>query len=910
MGSKKLTAKPGFWANLFLPQKWKLSFNHKTPDRFLLSLQQNTELRFATIRAISTRKGLLWSAIEIRSTDRTDVLGGLSTSAASNLVEQLRSAINEHLISTIETDKAQLIEIDEAIQTLTRSGHQYLAHGDINQTIASVPGEAAKAIAHPLFDIERVPQALSQQFPASLSMLADSEERQRYNAKFITSELSRFDVFFSDLDGRSLSHEQREACIRLEDNNLLVASAGSGKTATMVGKVAYVLDKGLYRPEEILVLAFNNDAAKELRVRLAHQLKVNAADLACQVSTFHALGRGIIQQVEGKPPQLANWVEHPAGESRLIEQMINELRQSDPVFLQLWTQLLVLYPKADIPVEVFDSEEDYRRYISDRNRREGATISTLAGVYVKSLQEQRIANWLWLNSIPFEYERQVLIGEEGGEQRYVQPDFYYPEINTYHEHFAINKDGTSPFENYVEHAQQKREGYRQAGISFFETTSAQANNDNLLEVLEAQLSKRGIEPTPRSLDQVMNALEPDVIRRYHNLISVCIKHIRSAQLKQDMLLERAIALKHKARADRFARAVWMLAEAYTRKLEEADSIDFEGMIGNAINLIEDGRYSSPFKLILVDEFQDISEPRANLIKALRSQRPFTKIFAVGDDWQSIYRFAGSDITLFTQFEQYFGTCWIGRLQQTYRCNQLIAGVAAAFVQQNPEQMKKDVQSVRPEIPRSIRVIPVKVEWEKPSMENACRQLLNRLNGFAAKIAPKWQTEVKPKLSVLVLSRYNMQNPFKSGTPSFSHIVVRSMTFHRAKGLEADYSVLLDVSEGNFGVPSRIEDDELLHLVIPSPEIFPHAEERRLFYVAMTRASRGVYLLTNQIRPSRYIDELRKIGGNNVSLESLEGNPIRQCPACGKGHLIQRIAKGGSAFMGCSEYPVCQYTEDA
>jgi DNA helicase-4 len=907
LGSTKFTAKPGFWANLFLPQKWKLSFNHKTPDRFLLSLKQDTELRFASIRAISTRKGLLWSAIEIRSADRTDVLGGLSTSAASTLVEQLQSVINEHLISTIESDKAQLIEIDEAIQTLTRSGHQYLALGDINQTIASVPGEAAKAIAHPLFDIERVPQALSQQFPASLSMLADREARLRYNAKFITAELARFDTFFSDMDGRSLSHEQREACIRLEDNNLLVASAGSGKTATMVGKVAYVLDKGLYRPEEILVLAFNNDAAKELRERLAQQLRVNPADLGCQVSTFHALGRNIIQQVEGKPPQLANWVEHPAGESRLIEQMINELRQNDPVFLQLWTQLLVLYPKADIPVDVFDSEEDYRRYISDRNRRDGATISTLSGVYVKSLQEQRIANWLWLNSIPFEYERQVLIGEEGGEQRYVQPDFYYPEINTYHEHFAINKDGTSPFENYVEHAQQKRDGYRQAGISFFETTSAQANDDSLLEALEAQLRKRGIEPVSRSLDQVLNALEPDVIRRYHNLVSVCIKHIRSAQLKQDMLLERSKALKHKARADRFARAVWILAEAYTSKLDEAESIDFEGMIGSAIKLIEDGRYSSPFKLILIDEFQDISEPRANLIRALRSQRPFTKIFAVGDDWQSIYRFAGSDITLFTQFQQHFGTSWIGKLQQTYRCNQLIAEVAANFVQRNPGQMKKDVQSIKPAIPRSIRVIPVKVEWEKPSMENACLQLLTRLNSFAAKVATKWQTEAKLKLSVLVLSRYNMQNPFKGKTPEFSHIDVRSMTFHRAKGLEADYTVLLDVSEGNFGVPSQIEDDELLQLVIPSPETFPHAEERRLFYVAMTRASRGVFFLINQSRPSRYIAELRQIGGENVSLEMLDGRSLQECPACANGFLVQRVGKGGNTFMGCSEYPVCRHT---
>lgn len=134
-----------------------------------------------------------------------------------------------------------------------------------------------------------------------------------------------------------------------------------------------------------------------------------------------------------------------------------------------------------------------------------------------------------------------------------------------------------------------------------------------------------------------------------------------------------------------------------------------------------------------------------------------------------------------------------------------------------------------------------------------------------------------------------------------------MTFHRAKGLETDYTVLLDVSEGNFGVPSRIEDDELLQLVIPSPETFPHAEERRLFYVAMTRASRGVYILTNQSKPSRFITELKQIGGESVSVETIEGAQIQQCPACENGHLVQRVAKGGNAFMGCSEYPACRYT---
>src|SRR5690606_26375244 len=135
-------------------------------------------------------------------------------------------------------------------------------------------------------------------------------------------------------------------------------------------------------------------------------------------------------------------------------------------------------------------------------------------------------------------------------------------------------------------------------------------------------------------------------------------------------------------------------------------IDFDSMIGDATRLVETRRYVSPYSLILVDEFQDISEPRANLIKALRQQNPFAKVFAVGDDWQSIYRFAGSDISIFTRFQENFGASWQGRLEQTYRCNQLIADVPAKFVQRNRAQLAKSVRSTRPAISKSIRVIPV------------------------------------------------------------------------------------------------------------------------------------------------------------------------------------------------------------
>ncbi|NTH16651.1 UvrD-helicase domain-containing protein [Agrobacterium rhizogenes] len=901
------TYRPGLFARLLPAGRWRLSLPKTTSASMDLQTKGRVELACLDIIAVRVKKALLWHTVEIRTRSNTESLSCLGEEAALRLSTDLHRFINCYLLELIGSDQDALRQVDAKLEPLIEGKRQYLAQADLARAIASVSGPAAAALAHPLFDPHGITASMEDKLPRSLSFVTDPSRRHRYNDEFVAAELTRYAPFFDDLDGRSLSEQQREACIRLEDSNLLVASAGSGKSATIVGKVAYVLDKQLYRPDEILVLAYNRTAAEELKERISRQLGVQADDLECKVTTFHALGRGMIEEVEGKPPQLANWVDHPAGEARMIEKIIDGLILSDPDFARTWIDLLVLYPKADIPASVFDTAADYHRYVSLRRRGGNATIGTLGGTFVKSLQEQTIANWLWLHSIDFQYERQIAIEENDGNVRYTHPDFYYPASNTIHEHFAINSDGSSPFTNYAAHADNKMAAYRSAELDVFTTTSAQASDGSLLLQLEAELSRREFDIQERSHKEVLKAVEPIVVKHFQKVIAVCVKHIRAGHLTLDMLLERANSLHDKKRARTFAQAIWKITASYSKKLEDDERVDFDAMIANATALVEDARYKSPYSLILVDEFQDISDPRANLIKALRHQKPFSKVFAVGDDWQSIYRFAGSDITIFTQFEANFGASWQGRLELTYRCNQVIADAAANFIQRNPAQLKKTVRSTRPAIARSIRAIPVTGEQGKPDFSEACLRLLARLDQFLGEIADQWRVGRGDRLKVMVLWRYNLLDPFAGGFPRFDHIEVLGLSFHRAKGLEADYSILLDVSEGEYGVPSRIEDDELLNLVMPQPESFNYAEERRLFYVALTRASRGVFLLMNGRQPSRYTRELADIAGADFRLETIDGEALPQCPSCRVGHIVEKTSRKGGRFMGCTQYPECDHT---
>ena len=321
------------------------------------------------------------------------------------------------------------------------------------------------------------------------------------------------------------------------------------------------------------------------------------------------------------------------------------------------------------------------------------------------------------------------------------------------------------------------------------------------------------------------------------------------------------------------------------------------MINRATDHVSAGRYSSPYGYILVDEFQDISPGRAGLLKALVDQSPTAQLFAVGDDWQAIFRFAGSDIAVMREFEERFGAGARTDLETTFRCSDGLCKLATRFVLGNPAQIEKKV--------RTVHGVDGPAVWIDFGGAAAPPSLDEALNRIAADVAP---TERRP--NVLLLRRYRHLKPdMRRLARKHPALDLSYRTVHAAKGLEADYVVVLGVCAGRYGFPTEATDDPLLDLVLTAPE---EAPERGGAPALLRRADAcqapGVPVEEGGPR-SPFVEELLQAGDGIQTFGSPNATDVN-CPECTKGHLVQRANESGGRFYGCSNYPYCEHTQPA
>ena len=307
--------------------------------------------------------------------------------------------------------------------------------------------------------------------------------------------------------------------------------------------------------------------------------------------------------------------------------------------------------------------------------------------------------------------------------------------------------------------------------------------------------------------------------------------------------------------------------AYQAELATQQALDFDDLINRAIDYVTKGRFVPRWRFILVDEFQDISEPRARLIRLLRDRGPDASLFCVGDDWQAIYRFTGADLSLTTRFADYFGPTVQRVLDTTFRFNSAIGEVANRFVQANPAQLPKTL-AAREQVD-GPRLSLLWYQGQERGKGSGAKSTETELIQDVLRRVASEQTATKPG-RVYLLARFRFTLPDESQIArwrqQFPQLNIEAMTIHAAKGKEADQVILCGLSQGRFGLPSQKETHPLVDALLPAIEAFPHAEERRLFYVALTRARQRVFLLADAQRPSPFVQELLD-GGYPLELPS-------------------------------------------
>lgn len=472
----------------------------------------------------------------------------------------------------------------------------------------------------------------------------------------------------------------------------------------MVAKAAYAIDRGFVEPNEVVMLAFNKDAAEELAERARQSFERLEMNVTVRAKTFHRLGLAIIGYATKKKPRVPSWAVKQKDSLQRLANIVDVLKDSSVAFRTRWDLFRLVFGR-DIPAFRTMSKPAKPKADAD-------TIRTLRGEPVKSLEECMIANWLFYNGVNYEYERNYEHDTATAEHSQYQPDFYYPDIGLYHEHFALDEHGQPPahFEGYLKGTVWKRKLHQEHRTQLIETTSHQLRQNTWIEHLTYELTRRGIvlDPNPdRPIPS--NGQTPMNDQQLLSLLRVFIGHAKSNCLTPEALVERVEqmaqdAFKHRYRM--FLDILWPVMRGWNDALAGEGGIDFEDMLNMAADYVEQGRCSPRYRLVMADEFQDASQARARLCKAL-VQRPGRFFFAVGDDWQSINRFAGADVSVMTEFVERFGSGQVLKLEETFRCPQAICDISSRFVVKNPAQIPKRVHSKTPSIGPALRAIAVK-----------------------------------------------------------------------------------------------------------------------------------------------------------------------------------------------------------
>ena len=539
---------------------------------------------------------------------------------------------------------------------------------------------------------------------------------------------------------------------------------------------------------------------------------------------------------------------------------------------------------------------------------------TIQNEQLRSNEEVQIANFLYLNNIEYEYEPKYKYNIEGSIKPYT-PDFIIKQGDkeAYIEHFGVTQDGFSnryskeELEKYQKAMHDKVALHKQHGTTLICTCSKYNDGRELTDHLREKLEENGFILNPKDNKEVMKKISDQdgsrYVRKLINLIDRFIGNFKTNGYTVQQFDEWQLSAKN-VRTKLFLRICKECYLEYERYLNKHNAIDFSDMINKSAILLKESeavRSQINFKYIIVDEYQDISRQRFNLVEALHTNSE-AKIIAVGDDWQSIYAFSGSDITLFTKFSEIMGYAELLSITKTYRNSQEVIDIAGNFIQKNTSQIRKSLKS-----PKTITDPVIIYTYDSKLKEKgaSARSGANYNQAKAVEVAIEQILEYdkqseKKSSSILLLGRFGFdgKNLERSGLFEYKDygskikclkypkLNITFMTAHASKGLGYDNVIVINGKNETYGFPSKIEDDPVLNYVIKRDNSIDAAEERRLFYVAMTRTKNRVYFIAPEENPSEFLLEIKN-DYKNVVLKSEWNEEVssqnkfkKSCPICG------------------------------
>lgn len=664
----------------------------------------------------------------------------------------------------------------------------------------------------------------------------------------------------------SLNDKQKKAVLSEAKRVLVLAGAGSGKTKTIIAKLLHLIADKKVKPSSVLAITFTKNAANEMIDRLIvssedsseyeefissktntnaqkdekrrDKLRGDSWISKLTIRTIHSLCYKMLREngnsvFDSKFKLIVDETTAPGDFSKLLT--VSDEKPKDILHKSLielcGNRNFILSLKRYI-LDYYVNAEKGGKEFSGKTYSQKRTYTTLNNEEVKSKSERDIADWLFRHNIKYVYEPIVNFSEFD-----FRPDFHIPQADLYLEHVS----------NLSHPMGDKEWQFQKSGKNFVKTYENLMNSSGLFNLAMDRIIKGKISDNINE-NIVLNFEEE--FKNYHDKIDKFLRDVnrlmsmmKSEDIHADNLLQKAATNPHE-RVRMFYELALPIINAYRAYCIDKSYMDFDDLVHHTISLLESNEvirshYQNIFKFIMVDEFQDVNSLQVKLLNLLLSKE--SQLFCVGDDWQSIYGFRGSDVSFILNFEKQYENAEIYKLDINYRSNQTIVGASNEVIKNNKNQLYKNVTA--------YNNAPSKIELyaAKKTNEDGVEYFVEKVNELYKKGLGKDD--------ILVLYRRSkMFDPFYNKLKE-NNLQVSSKTIHASKGLEAKVVFILGLTEGAGGFPDIWLDDAIFRVVKDLQRDILLEEERRLFYVAMTRAKDELYLISELGNESSFVEEI-------------------------------------------------------